>query len=285
MLLACLVGAGGWSLKRCRLTWRLRGTRYRRLYFQLAPSAHPTDGTGYGLLPTPLASEPGGVPQGSTFHGTHFRRPDGSKVNSSTALMAVHGLLPTPTAMESIGKPRPIFKKGNSWRYLSNQNVEGGAKLVDLMGAGFLPTPTAVQREHPERVAALKASGAQTMASRRCGETRPNSILDAVNFYGLLPTPKAQSANAPGHHGKGGMDLQTFVAESLLPTPTATSDPKGGSTGKDPARQSDTLAHMVHGLTGEPGKTSQLNPRFVGEMMGFPPGWTESPFLNGEGSP
>ena len=30
------------------------------------------------------------------------------------------------------------------------------------------------------------------------------------------------------------------------------------------------------------GKTFQLNPRFVLEMMGFPPDWTELPFLNGE---
>jgi hypothetical protein len=29
------------------------------------------------------------------------------------------------------------------------------------------------------------------------------------------------------------------------------------------------------------GKNSQLNPRFVAEMMGFPPNWTELPFLNG----
>jgi hypothetical protein len=31
-----------------------------------------------------------------------------------------------------------------------------------------------------------------------------------------------------------------------------------------------------------PGKSSQLNPRFVAEMMGFPPDWTELPFTNGE---
>jgi DNA (cytosine-5)-methyltransferase 1 len=30
------------------------------------------------------------------------------------------------------------------------------------------------------------------------------------------------------------------------------------------------------------GAYSQLNPRFVAEMMGFPPNWTELPFLNGE---
>jgi len=32
----------------------------------------------------------------------------------------------------------------------------------------------------------------------------------------------------------------------------------------------------------QPGTTSQLNPRFVAEMMGFPPNWLESPFLNTE---
>jgi len=30
------------------------------------------------------------------------------------------------------------------------------------------------------------------------------------------------------------------------------------------------------------GGTSQLNPRFVAEMMGFPPNWTELPFQSGE---
>jgi hypothetical protein len=39
----------------------------------------------------------------------------------------------------------------------------------------------------------------------------------------------------------------------------------------------------MHGLTnGIAGKTSQLSPQFVMEMMGFPKDWTLSPFLNGE---
>src|SRR5690554_5868548 len=53
----------------------------------------------------------------------------------------------------------------------------------------------------------------------------------------------------------------------------------GGAVRTDPKRQSDTLAHHFATI---PGKTSQLNPRFVMEMMGFPPDWTELPFLNGE---
>jgi len=44
-----------------------------------------------------------------------------------------------------------------------------------------------------------------------------------------------------------------------------------------------SLVNQMHGITnGTPGKTSQLNTRFVAEMMGFPKDWTELPFLNGE---
>lgn len=45
---------------------------------------------------------------------------------------------------------------------------------------------------------------------------------DEIEF-GLLPTPKAQSANAPGFHGNGGQDIQTTIAvmAGLMPTPTA----------------------------------------------------------------
>ena len=75
-------------------------------------------------------------------------------------------------------------------------------------------------------------------------------------------------------------NLATQV-QQMLPTPTA-SDYKGGCTRTDPKRQRDTLAHAVHNKP--PGKTSQLSPRFVEEMMGFPPGWTVSPFQSGEES-
>jgi hypothetical protein len=33
------------------------------------------------------------------------------------------------------------------------------------------------------------------------------------------------------------------------------------------------------------GKTSQLSPLFVEEMMGFPKGWTASPFQSGDENP
>jgi DNA (cytosine-5)-methyltransferase 1 len=58
----------------------------------------------------------------------------------------------------------------------------------------------------------------------------------------------------------------------------------GGCTRSNPKLQlGSSLVNEMHGVLQQPsGKTSQLNPRFVAEMMGFPPNWTELPFLNGE---
>jgi len=44
------------------------------------------------------------------------------------------------------------------------------------------PTPLASDVHHPERVAALKATGAKTMASRNNGANRPNGIMDFLDF-------------------------------------------------------------------------------------------------------
>ena len=100
---------------------------------------------------------------------------------------------------------------------------------------------------------------------------------------GLLPTPTNSMATYQDlEQAKYHSSKRPKYSEILLPTPTSSSDTKGGCTRPNPKRQNDTLAHSIHGMIGEPGKTSQLNPRFVAEMMGFPPNWTELPFLNGE---
>jgi hypothetical protein len=104
----------------------------------------------------------------------------------------------------------------------------------------------------------------------------------------LLPTPRANEVNGlnlennPKLAERNKSNLEEVIAKSLLPTPTATSDAKGGCTRKEEERQNDTLAHSIHGIVGEAGKTSQLNPLFVAEMMSFPTDWTELPFLSGE---
>ena len=125
----------------------------------------------------------------------------------------------------------------------------------------------------------------QTQGIKVCDKSGKTQFMD----LNLLPTPTknpsqldlnetGQSVSAKGK--KYGRSIAQDA--KLLPTPTATSDKKGGCTRTDESRQNDTLAHAVHGVLGEPGKTSQLNPRFVAEMMGFPPDWLELPFQSTE---
>lgn len=66
--------------------------------------------------------------------------------------------------------------------------------------------------------------------------------LTALAVSGMIPTPKAGGYQSPGRHGTGGQDLRTTIASQT-------------------------------------GETSQLNPLFVEEMMGFPTGWILTPFL------
>jgi hypothetical protein len=70
-------------------------------------------------------------------------------------------------------------------------------------------------------------------------------------------------------------NVEYKVKHGLFPTPNA-SDHHGKNKGK---RNQDSLPKRIRE---NGGKTSQLHPKFVAEMMGFPTDWTELPFLNGE---
>ena len=50
-------------------------------------------------------------------------------------------------------------------------------------------------------------------------------------------------------------------------------------------RKRNHLTNNLSDVYAQRGKTSQLNPRFVSEMMGFPVDWTVLPFLNGGKNP
>lgn len=105
---------------------------------------------------------------------------------------------------------------------------------TDVIGAGLLPTPTAMDKT-------------SATANMKSSQVKPGS-MHSMTLSRFLCTPTAQSAkgNTSDKRGKGNLTDQ--IAEMELTT----------------------------------SKTSQLNPRFVAEMMGFPPNWTELPFLSGE---
>ena len=121
------------------------------------------------------------------------------------------------------------------------------------------------------------------------GTTMPNL---ATQVQQMLPTPQAncskgmnaQNVELRGnklYNKKTGKQIQSspeqWAKMGMLPTPMAQEHDK--ITGKE---NQDSLTKRARQQTG---KTSQLSPLFVEEMMGFPKGWTVSPFQSGDENP
>lgn len=151
----------------------------------------------------------------------------------------VSGLLPTPIASD--------FKV----RGLGSQQKG----LPEIIREMLLPTPTATEIHHWQRVERWKRQGRLSMHETEDGEKNPNGLTDFLDFHGLLPTPTARD-------WKGAPTLENFKRK-----------------GKNPWQGSlpDFFARA--------GRSFQLNPLFVAEMMGFPVNWTVLPFLPGGSSP
>jgi hypothetical protein len=103
-----------------------------------------------------------------------------------------------------------------------------------------------------------------------------------------LPTPTARDLKGPEgneykqlrgeHTTHKTTTIPGLLMRGMLPTPIAQASQGNTSDNRGKGNLTDYIAKME--LTNS--KSSQLNPRFVAEMMGFPPNWTELPFLNGE---
>jgi hypothetical protein len=81
------------------------------------------------------------------------------------------------------------------------------------------------------------------------------------------------------------MTLTRMMDQGMLPTPNARDWKDTIGNGIDAPciglTRGYSLGQKINSIS-EIGKTSQLNPRFVAEMMGFPPNWTELPFQSGD---
>jgi hypothetical protein len=140
---ALLIGQEGWYSTKCKLTWKLKGTKYSRMYCQLQPSMLPIEEIEFGLLPTPTASAIGEQQSNNQIHISKDGvakpiRESGIKGNSNLyATLQFRGLLPTPTTMDSTNATAEMK---------SSQVKEGSMHSVTLtraMSMGILPTPQA----------------------------------------------------------------------------------------------------------------------------------------------
>lgn len=281
-----------------------------RYLFRLVPSEPLTEETGCGLLPTvqtqglKMCDENGKtqfypmelLPTPTSMDGGSGRvnksLTAGAKERPTIALAAKMGLLPSPVASDAaagaiIGRNDVFTTTGNGTLRKINGNGTNGsiglARMVQL-----LPTPNA--RE------------ADKYTKKYNPKSQMGTALTAMAMNGMLPTPTARNYKNGSKPEDGRtqrkmeqgwtMELNDLAACNMLPTPT-TRDYKASMSPNGMMRKSgklrnDTLSNIPvmieEHCQQRTGKTSQLNPLFVAEMMGFPLMWTVLPFLSLNGS-
>src|SRR3990167_60409 len=68
MFSALLIGTGGWYSTKCKLIWKLRATKYSRMYCQLVPKTPLTGEIEFGLwLTTPTTGDSTGTGRSKKF--------------------------------------------------------------------------------------------------------------------------------------------------------------------------------------------------------------------------
>ena len=214
-----------------------------RLLFQLAVSERPTEGIESGLLPTPNAMD---IPHKDMEINERGRRnPKKGKTDHSLGLedMAVAKLLPTPTAID---------KGGGRINRSPSPNAANRPTLALAARKGLLPTPCSIE------------------ATKFTKTINPNSQmgqgLTALAVNGLLPTPTAMEVK---HSNR----VKGLKEQGV----------KGMYSRKNGALRPNGLTDFLDFNNQVGGGTSQLNPLFVEEMMGFPLMWTALPFLSPSG--
>ena len=97
----------------------------------------------------------------------------------------------------------------------------------------------------------------------------------------LLPTPTAQDfkRRGPNSQQQGLPEMVHREFGQLLPTPKAQESRGNASRDRGKANLTDEIAKRFQ----PGGASSQLNPLFVEEVMGFPLMWTTLPFLSESG--
>jgi hypothetical protein len=120
-----LLSAEAWYSNKCALTWKAQATKSSRLLFQLSPSTRPTEGIGYGLLPTVRTTEAeGGTIKNPELHNGSWSRKNKNGTRHGIKVKdVIENLLPTPDVSD---------RRSNQSKQLGTSNIVGkqtGLKL------------------------------------------------------------------------------------------------------------------------------------------------------------
>lgn len=154
--------------------------------------------------------------------------------------------------------------------------------LENLIEKSLLPTPVASDATAGSIISEKdRYFVTSTGMPRKVNQRGTEGSVGLGRLVKLLPTPNASEALKytrkfnPG--SQMGTSLTALALNNMLPTPQAR-DWKG-MQGRGYKGISSDLPTVICKAVG---KTSQLNPLFVAQMMGFPPDWTVGPFQSGE---
>ncbi len=251
----CTRSVNGTLSSKLDSTSRQSDIQSSQLLYRLVPSERPTGETAFGsLLPT--------------------IQTQGMKVcdrNGKTRFVDL-SLLPTPAAQD--------FKRRGP-----NSKQQG---LPEAAYNGMLPTPQNRDFKNGSTV-----ESGRIKRKMEQGWTIDLNDLAASN---LLPTPQsrdykgisiAESKRQRGLSTTFGVSLPDYVNQ-MLPTPNASEATKYTKKYNPNSQIGQSLTvlvvnGMIEGVSqSQTGKSSQLNPLFVEEMMGYPEDYLVSPFLNGD---
>jgi len=125
-----LIGMTGWSSTKCKLTWKMKGTRFKRTYFQLRASTPHIRETESGLLPTPVSSDvEGGIsdPRQIKKHNNRWVRvSDNTGTMFGAKMRDVAQMLPTPKSQEARGNASRDRGKHNLTDEVSKMHEHDG---------------------------------------------------------------------------------------------------------------------------------------------------------------
>lgn len=257
LLLRMLLASSRWYSPVRRLKWEVNPLYSERV------SLYLKDGSNMSLKPFAVTLSVKDIPSNRYL----YRLVPSAHLTGGTG----YGLLPTVTAQD--------FKRRGP-----GSRQQG---LPEIIHQILLPTPVATEIHHAGRVRKWKSANLPSLHTQIAGEKNPNGLTDFLDFHGMLPEPMPENPELEDADGNNFEEaiLQWLTEGQVMPTPTAR-DWKGAPTlenlkkrGKIPQKNSlpDFFART--------GKSFQLNPLFVAEMMGFPPSWTVSPFLSEDKHP
>lgn len=171
------------------------------------------------------------------------------KIKSNLNAHTIQAMLPTPSAMVIADVDMEKLDQRREKAKEKGKNSNGfGPSLNELAVKGMLPTPTTKNASGGAIV--LNENGKRMDKS---GQEWSGQLHDMAKS-GLLP----------------------MKVTSMMNTPTA-QDADNSTLPKSQLNRDSVVGDIL-----KTGITGQLNPQFVGEMMGFPKDWTVLPFLNGE---